>query len=68
MIYVFLANGFEEIEALAPVDFLKRAGVDVVLCTPSATPPQWLVNKYPECLQMLSDGLRVHHGGRKRQF
>lgn len=31
MIYVFLANGFEEIEALAPVDFLKRAGFDVVL-------------------------------------
>lgn len=30
MFYVFLANGFEEIEALAPVDFLKRMGVDVL--------------------------------------
>ena len=30
MFYVFLANGFEEIEALAPVDFLKRMGVEVL--------------------------------------
>lgn len=29
MIYVFLADGFEEIEALAPVDFLLRMGVEV---------------------------------------
>ena len=29
MIYQFLANGFEDIEALAPVDILRRGGLEV---------------------------------------
>lgn len=29
MIYIFLADGFETIEALAPLDMLRRANIDV---------------------------------------
>ena len=30
------------------VDKLYAAGIDVIMCTPSCTPPRWLFDKYPE--------------------
>ncbi len=37
-VYVFLADGFEDVEALIPVDVLRRGGVDVVTVSISDFP------------------------------
>jgi beta-galactosidase len=38
--------------------------IAVVLGTPTATPPAWLTQKYPDTLRIEEDGQRVTHGNR----
>lgn len=44
-----------------------RHGMMVVLGTPTAAPPAWLTEKYPDTLRVDESGVRAGHGGR-RQF
>ena len=45
-------------------DALYRAGIAVIMCTPTVTPPKWLTDKYPETLNVASGGVRAQFGGR----
>ena len=33
------------------LDYFNQYGIKVVLCTPSATPPKWMTDKYPDIFQ-----------------
>lgn len=37
----------------------------VIFCTPTATPPAWLTEKYPEVLNARKDGTLIRHGMRR---
>ncbi|MBR3300368.1 MAG: beta-galactosidase, partial [Clostridia bacterium] len=47
------------------VDKLKAAGIGVVMGTPTATPPVWLTEKYPDMLVEMKNGRRMQHSGRR---
>jgi len=42
-----------------------KYNLKVVMCTSTATPPVWLVRKYPEVLATDEDGTRMDHGSRQ---
>ena len=46
------------------VDLAARAGLKVVLCTPTPCPPAWLGEKHPEIYLVGGDGRRMEHGTR----
>jgi beta-galactosidase len=68
----FAWNKFEPTEGFFTFDFFDRfleaakgAGISVIFCTPTATPPAWLTNQYPEVLNSRVDGVLLRHGARR---
>jgi len=47
------------------VDLVGEYGMDAVLCTPTATPPKWLVDERPDILQAAADGTVRGFGSRR---
>lgn len=47
------------------IQYAKEEGLKVVLCTSTATPPMWLIRKYPEICILNEDGTKEAHGARQ---
>jgi beta-galactosidase len=68
----FAWSRMEPSEGQYDLDWLDRAvaaaakhGIFTVIGTPSAAPPAWLTQKYPETLRLMEDGRRDQHGNRQ---
>ena len=62
----------EPSEGVYNFDWLDRAvnladkhGLKVIMCTSTATPPVWLVRKYPDVLIERENGTKMDHGARQ---
>ena len=69
----FAWSTMEPTEGQYNFDWLQRAialaakhHICVVLGTPTAAPPAWLTEKYPETLRINEDGVRDEHGNRQQ--
>jgi len=47
------------------IDRLGAAGIDTILCTPTAAPPRWLTDGHDELLRVDEAGRRMDHGTRQ---
>lgn len=67
----FAWSQYEPVEGEYHFDWLDKAitllaenGIRTVLGTPTAAPPAWLTQKYPETLAVDENGARLEHGNR----
>ncbi len=50
---------------LDALDLLQDHGISAIVCTPTATPPIWLLEKHPEIGYVDPDGYQHKHGARQ---
>ena len=69
----FAWSRMEPSEGQYDLDWLDHAitaaakhGIVTVIGTPSAAPPAWLTQKYPETLRTMEDGRKDQHGNRQQ--
>lgn len=48
------------------LDLAEEEGIKVIFGTPTATPPAWLTEKYPEVLNCKKSGEKYYHGMRRQ--
>jgi len=68
----FAWTALEPAEGRLTLEWLQRlveqmgaASINVMLCTPTATPPAWLTDQYPEVSLVAVDGRPLEHGRRR---
>lgn len=47
------------------LDVAEQTGMKIVFGTPTATPPAWLTERYPETLNCMENGIPYQHGQRR---
>ncbi|WP_075078055.1 beta-galactosidase [Terrimicrobium sacchariphilum] len=47
------------------IDVLGAAGIETILCTPTAAPPRWMTSANPDWFRENASGVRMTHGSRQ---
>lgn len=47
------------------LDLLYKNKIDVIMCTPTATPPIWLTHNRDNILHVNENGVKMYHGSRQ---
>jgi len=55
-------NGDIFLEAL---DLAQKTSIEVIFCTPTATPPKWLIDAHPDVLPITRNGQQIPFGSRR---